>query len=31
MKEVTRRKFLATASVAAAGAAAGPWVLRAQA
>jgi branched-chain amino acid transport system substrate-binding protein len=31
MKEVTRRKFLATTSVAAAGAAAGPWVLRAQA
>jgi len=31
MREVTRRKFLATASVAAAGAAAGPWVLRAQA
>ena len=31
MKEVTRRKFLATASVAAAGAATGPWVLRAQA
>src|SRR5512132_2153803 len=31
MKEVTRRKFLATASMAAAGAAAGPWVLRAQA
>ena len=31
MKKVTRRKFLATASVAAAGAAAGPWVLRAQA
>jgi branched-chain amino acid transport system substrate-binding protein len=31
MNEVTRRKFLATASVAAAGAAAGPWVLRAQA
>jgi branched-chain amino acid transport system substrate-binding protein len=30
MREVTRRKFLATASVAAAGAA-GPWVLRAQA
>ena len=31
MKEVTRRKFLATASVATAGAAAGPWVLRAHA
>ena len=31
MREVTRRKFLATASVAAAGAAVGPWVLRAQA
>jgi len=31
MREVTRRKFLATATVAAAGAAAGPWVLRAQA
>jgi branched-chain amino acid transport system substrate-binding protein len=31
MREVTRRKFLATASVAAVGAAAGPWVLRAQA
>ncbi len=31
MKEVSRRKFLATASVAAAGAAAGPWALRAQA
>jgi len=31
MREVTRRKFLATASVAAAGAAAGPWVRRAQA
>jgi len=31
MREVTRRKFLASASVAAAGAAAGPWVLRAQA
>ena len=31
MKKVTRRKFLATASVAAAGAAAGPWVLGAQA
>jgi branched-chain amino acid transport system substrate-binding protein len=31
MRDVTRRKFLATATVAAAGAAAGPWVLRAQA
>ena len=31
MRDVTRRKFLATASVGAAGAAAGPWVLRAQA
>ena len=31
MKDVTRRKFLATASVAAAGAAVGPWVLRAHA
>src|ERR1700675_1826251 len=31
MKAVTRRNFLATASVAAAGAAAGPWVRRAQA
>ena len=31
MREVTRRKFLATATVAAAGAAAGPWVRRAQA
>ncbi len=31
MREVTRRKFFATASVAAVGAAAGPWVLRAQA
>ena len=31
MKEVTRRKFIATASAAATGAAAGPWVLRAQA
>ncbi|HEV2056078.1 MAG TPA: ABC transporter substrate-binding protein [Methylomirabilota bacterium] len=31
MKAVTRRKFLATATVAAAGAAAGPWVRRAQA
>ena len=31
MKAVTRRKFLATGSVAAAGAAAGPWVRRAQA
>jgi branched-chain amino acid transport system substrate-binding protein len=30
MSEVTRRKFLATASVAAAGSAIGPWVLRAQ-
>src|SRR2546429_10018833 len=30
MKAVTRRKFLATGSVAAAGAAAGPWVRRAQ-
>ena len=31
MRKFTRRRFLATASVAAAGAAAGPWVLRAQA
>jgi len=31
MKEVTRRKFLATASTAAAGAAVGPWVRRAHA
>ncbi len=31
MRAVTRRKFLATASVAAAGAAVGPWVLRAHA
>jgi branched-chain amino acid transport system substrate-binding protein len=31
MSRVTRRKFLATGSVAAAGAAVGPWVLRAQA
>jgi branched-chain amino acid transport system substrate-binding protein len=31
MREVTRRKFLATASTVAAGAAVGPWVLRAQA
>jgi branched-chain amino acid transport system substrate-binding protein len=31
MREVTRRKFLAAASTVAAGAAAGPWVLRAQA
>ena len=31
MREVTRRKFLAGASAAVAGAAAGPWVLRAQA
>lgn len=31
MDQVTRRRFLQTASMAAAGAAAGPWVLRAQA
>jgi len=31
MREVTRRKFLAGASAAAAGSAAGPWVLRAEA
>jgi branched-chain amino acid transport system substrate-binding protein len=31
MGELTRRKFLGTASLAAAGAAAGPWVLRASA
>ncbi|MEK6716675.1 MAG: ABC transporter substrate-binding protein, partial [candidate division NC10 bacterium] len=31
MDQLTRRRFLQTASVAAAGAAVGPWVLRAQA